>query len=156
MNLQEMSTKSLLDLHNAIAEVPAGPKSFATKTKLITRIESIAADKDIDLKSLCPNSNRAVPDQDAQPQARAAEASDCASEIGQPSLGKGIGRLARELLLNPIGYPHGVIAEMVNARIEGAQATAKSVRWYACKMRKEGAEVPVRQNPSYKRSPILP
>ena len=51
MNLQEMSTKSLLALHNAIADAPAGPKTFATKVKLIARIEQIAADKDIDLAS---------------------------------------------------------------------------------------------------------
>jgi hypothetical protein len=36
---------------------------------------------------------------------------------------------------------------MVNGQIDGAQATAKSVRWYACRMRKEGAEVPERQRP---------
>ena len=62
----------------------------------------------------------------------------------QPN-GKGIGRLARELLLDPAGFPHGVIAEMVNAQIEGAQASAKSVRWYAHDMRKKGATVPERQ-----------
>ena len=32
-----------------------------------------------------------------------------------------------------------------NAQIEGAQATAKSVRWYAHDMRKKGIEVPPRQ-----------
>jgi len=33
---------------------------------------------------------------------------------------------------------------MVNAEIPGAAATAKSVRWYACKMRKDGVQVPER------------
>ena len=43
------------------------------------------------------------------------------------------------------GLPHAVIASMVNAEIPGAAATAKSVRWYACKMRKQGVTVPERQ-----------
>ena len=47
--------------------------------------------------------------------------------------------------MDPAGYPHAVIAEMVNAQIEGAQASAKSVRWYAHDMRKKGAAVPERQ-----------
>ena len=51
MELQQMSTKSLLALHNAIAGVPAGPKTFATKAKLIARIEQIAAAGSIDLAS---------------------------------------------------------------------------------------------------------
>jgi hypothetical protein len=34
---------------------------------------------------------------------------------------------------------------MVNAQIEGAAATAKSVRWYANDMRKKGIEVLPRQ-----------
>lgn len=154
MKLQEMSTKSLLDLHNSIAKASAGPKSFATKTKLIARIKSIAAAGNLDLAPLCPAMANEAVKKDVQPKAEAAEAADNTSETGQTSLG--IGRLARELLLDPAGYPHAVIAEMVNTRIEGAQATAKSVRWYACKMRKEGAEVPVRQSCSYKPSLIPP
>lgn len=65
------------------------------------------------------------------------------------TLAMGVQRMARhqarELLMDPAGYPHGVIAEMVNARIEGAQASAKSVRWYAHDMRKKGTTVPERQ-----------
>lgn len=52
--------------------------------------------------------------------------------------GKGIGRLVRELLLDPVGYPHAQIAARVNATITGAKATDKSVRWYADAMRKKG------------------
>lgn len=48
----------------------------------------------------------------------------------------------------PCRLPHGVIAEMVNAQIEGAQASAKSVRWYAHEVRKKGAAVPERQRPA--------
>lgn len=47
--------------------------------------------------------------------------------------------------MDPAGYPHALVADMVNAQIEGAAATAKSVRWYANDMRKKGAEVPPRQ-----------
>ena len=51
MNLQEMSTKDLLALHNEIADKAAGPKTFATRSKLLDRIESIAAAKNIDVAS---------------------------------------------------------------------------------------------------------
>lgn len=142
MNLQEMSTKSLLALHNAIADEPAGPKTFATKTKLIARIEQIAAAGSIDLASFGQGTGPEVTEQRAQPQAETTEAPP---ETEKKPSGKGIGRLAREFLMDPAGYPHALIAEMVNAQIEGAQATAKSVRWYAHDMRKKGIEVPPRQ-----------
>lgn len=141
MKLQEMSTKSLLALHNAIADKPAGPKTFATKAKLIARIEQIAAAGSIDLASFGQGAEPEVTEQ-RQPQAEAAEAP---TETEKKPSGKGIGRLARQLLMDPAGYPHALIAEMVNAQIEGAQATAKSVRWYAHDMRKKGIEVPPRQ-----------
>lgn len=81
----------------------------------------------------------------AQPQADAVETADAPTETEKKPSGKGIGRLARELLMDPAGFPHGVIAEMINAQIEGAQASAKSVRWYAHDMRKKGTAVPERQ-----------
>lgn len=145
MNLQEMSTKSLLALHNAIADEPAGPKTFATKAKLIARIEQVAAAGSIDLASFGQGTDPEVTEQRAQPQAEAAETTEAPTETEKKSSGKGIGRLAREFLMDPAGYPHALIAEMVNAQIEGAQATAKSVRWYAHDMRKKGIEVPPRQ-----------
>ncbi|WP_447121835.1 hypothetical protein ACKBF4_32445 [Pseudomonas aeruginosa] len=141
MNLQEMSTKSLLALHNAIADEPAGPKTFATKAKLIARIEQVAAAGSIDLASFRQGTEPEVAEQRAQPQADATET----TETEKKPSGKGIGRLAREFLMDPAGYPHALIAEMVNAQIGGAQATAKSVRWYAHDMRKKGIEVPPRQ-----------
>jgi len=49
MKLEEMPAKELLDLHNRIADKPAGPKTFATRAKLVARIEQVAADKNIDL-----------------------------------------------------------------------------------------------------------
>ena len=72
MNLQEMSTKSLLALHNAIADEPAGPKTFATKAQLIARIERIAAAGSIDLASFGQSTEPEVTEQRAQPQAEAA------------------------------------------------------------------------------------
>lgn len=51
MNLQEMSTKDLLVLHNQIADKAAGPKTFATRSKLLDRIGSIVEAKNIDLAS---------------------------------------------------------------------------------------------------------
>jgi len=145
MELQQMSTKSLLALHNAIADAPAGPKTFATKAKLIARIEQIAAAGSIDLASFRQGTEPEVTEQRAQPQAEAAETTEAPTETEKKSSGKGIGRMARELLMDPEGFPHGDIAEMVNAAIPGAQATAKSVRWYAHDMRKKGVEVPPRR-----------
>lgn len=143
MKLQEMSTKSLLALHNAIADEPAGPKTFATKGKLIARIESIAAAGNINLASFGQPESAEVSEQHAQPQTDDAEAAGAATATKEKR-GNGVGKLARRLLMDPVGYPHGLIAAMVNAEIPGAAATAKSVRWYACKMRKEGAQVPER------------
>lgn len=145
MKLQEMSTRDLLDLHNTLADTPAGPKSFATKTKLIARIESIAADKNISIASFEHPEAASAVEQYMQPQTETTEEAEAASEDKKAPTGKGIGRLARELLLDPGAYPHAIIAEMVNARIVGARATARSIRWYACKMRKQGTEVPPRR-----------
>lgn len=149
MNLQEMSTKDLLALHNQIADKAAGPKTFATRGKLLDRVESVAAAKNIDLASFGQPKATEVTEPRAQPQADAAETTEVVRTFDlvpekKPS-GKGIGRLARELLMDPAGFPHGAIAEMVNAQIEGAQASAKSVRWYAHDMRKKGVAVPERQ-----------
>ena len=145
MNLQEMSTKDLLALHNRIADKAAGPKTFATRGKLLDRIESIAKAKNIDVASFGQPQAAEVAEPHAQQQADAVETSDAPAETEKKPSDKGIGRLARELLLDPAGFPHGVIAKMVNAQIEGAQASAKSVRWYAHDMRKKGATVPERQ-----------
>lgn len=145
MKLQEMSTKDLLGLHNTLADTPAGPKSFATKTKLIARIESIVADKNLNLASFEQPKTAPAVEPHTQPQAEANETADAPPGVKKAPAGKGIGRLACELLLDPAGYPHADIAEMVNTNIEGARATAKSIRWYACRMRKDGAEVPKRQ-----------
>lgn len=145
MKLEEMSTKTLLALHNAIADAPAGPKTFATKGKLIARIESIAAAGKIDLASFGQPETVEVVEQRAEPQADAVAAIDAT----QKKRGVGVGELARCLLMDPAGYPHGLIAEMVNAEIPGATATAKSVRWYACKMRQEGAQLPQRQKSTH-------
>jgi methylthioribose-1-phosphate isomerase len=145
-------TNKVGTLHNAIADEPAGPKTFATKAKLIARIEQVAAAGSIDLASFGQGTDPEVTEQRAQPQADVTETVTVVRtfdlvpvETEKKPSGKGIGRLARELLMDPAGYPHGVIAEMVNAQIEGAQASAKSVRWYAHDMRKKGAAVPERQ-----------
>ena len=145
MNLQEMTMRDLLDLHNRIADKAAGPKTFSTRGKLVARIEQIAEAKNIDLASFGQPQAAEVTEPHAQPETSATEATEPPTETEKKPSGKGIGRLARELLMDPAGYPHAVIAEMVNAQIEGAQASAKSVRWYAHDMRKKGAAVPERQ-----------
>jgi hypothetical protein len=52
------------------------------------------------------------------------------------SHGKGIGKLAERLIIEHPDWTYRCIAEEVNARIEGAKAADKSIRWYASKMRK--------------------
>ncbi|MCL1526735.1 hypothetical protein [Xanthomonas nasturtii] len=142
MKLEEMPTKELLALHNRIADKPAGPKTFATRAKLAARIEQVAADKNIDL---------AAPGQPMKPKATAKRAEPKAEATAAPEAtekkprGLGVGALARAILMDPAGYPHAVIAAMVNAQVEGAAATDKSVRWYANDMRKKRVEVPPRQ-----------
>lgn len=142
MKLEEMPTKELLALHNRIADKPAGPKTFATRAKLVARIEQIAADKNIDLDSSGQPKKPKATAQRAEPKAEAAEAPDATEKKPR---GLGVGALARAILMDPAGHPHALIAEMVNAQIGGAAATAKSVRWYANDMRKKGVEVPPRQ-----------
>jgi hypothetical protein len=52
------------------------------------------------------------------------------------SRGKGIGKLAERLIVEHPDWTYRHIAEEVNARIEGAKASEKSVRWYASRMRR--------------------
>lgn len=141
MKLEEMPTKDLLALHNRIADKPAGPKTFATRGKLVARIEQIAEAKNIDLASLGQPKKPKAAEQRTQPKTEFIEATEATEK--KPH-GKGIGALARAILMDPAGYPHALVAEMVNAQIEGAAATAKSVRWYANDMRKKGVNVPKR------------
>ena len=61
------------------------------------------------------------------------------------SCGKGIGRLAEQLIVEHPDWTYRRIAEEVNARIEGAAASEKSVRWYASKMRQRGEDAPDRK-----------
>lgn len=140
--MEEMPIKDLLALYNRIADKPAGPKTFATRAKLVARIEQVAADKNIDLASFGQPKKPKATAQRAEPKAEATEAPEAAEKKPR---GLGVGALARTILMDPAGHPHALIAEMVNAQIEGAAATAKSVRWYANDMRKRGVEVPPRQ-----------
>lgn len=142
MKLEEMPTKDLLHLHNRIADKPAGPKTFATRAKLVARIKQVAADKNIDLASSGqPKKHKAIKER-TEPKA---EATETPAATEKKSRGLGVGALARAILMDPAGYPHALVANMVNAQIEGAAATAKSVRWYANDMRKKSIEVPPRQ-----------
>lgn len=136
-----MSMKELLALHNKIATVPAGPKTFATKAKLLARIASIAEARGITDE---PRADVANSEPRTEPAAAAPSADASEAAQGQKKRGLGIGELARMLLMDFRGLPHAVIAGLVNAQIAGAAATDKSVRWYAAKMRKEGIAVPPR------------
>lgn len=141
MKLEEMSMKDLLVLHNGAADHPAGPKTFASKGKLIARIEALrAAGKLSEAASRQTRKSTA-----SKPLAQAkAKCTEAVIDYAEPVVKVGIGELARRILMDLAGYPHALVAEMVNAQIDGAAATAKSVRWYACDMRKRGFDVPPR------------
>lgn len=125
MSLVDLSMKELLALHNELAAKPAGPKTFSTKAKLLDRVRALQATQVATKK--------------------APSAKPKATPKKSPSkTGRGVGELARELLLDPRGYPHALIAAVVSNEIEGAACTANSVRWYANEMRKKGVEVPER------------
>lgn len=57
------------------------------------------------------------------------------------SRGRGIGKLAEQLIVEHPDWTYAAIAAEVNRRIDGAHASAKSVRWYASRMRKRGEKL---------------
>lgn len=59
--------------------------------------------------------------------------------------GRGIGKLAEQLIVEHPDWTYRRIAEEVNRWIEGAAASEKSVRWYASRMRRRGDGVPNRK-----------
>lgn len=61
------------------------------------------------------------------------------------SRGRGIGQLAEQMIVEQPDWTHRRIAEEVNAKVEGAAASEKSVRWYASRMRARGDAVPSRR-----------
>lgn len=63
-----------------------------------------------------------------------------ASSAAASSRGRGIGKLAEQLIVEHPEWTYGRIAEEVNLRIEGASASEKSVRWYSNQMRKRGVQ----------------
>ncbi|WP_311240580.1 MULTISPECIES: hypothetical protein [unclassified Xanthomonas] len=142
MKLDDIPTKELLALHNRIADKSAGPKTFATRAKLAARIRQVATDKNIDLSSF---GQQRPPEATATLTGPEAEATEAPEATNKMPRGLGVGDLARAILMDPVGYPHALVADMVNAQIDGAAATAKSVRWYANDMRKKGVEVPPRR-----------
>lgn len=144
MNLQSMSMAELLDIHNELADTKAGPKTFASKAKLIGRITKTAESKSIDLASFRQRSEPEVAVRDTEQQTECTEAPEATTET-KPKRGKGVGDLARALIMDEAGHPYQMIAAMVNAQVDGASASAKSVAWYASKMRKAGIDVPERK-----------
>ncbi|MCC3255919.1 hypothetical protein [Xanthomonas campestris] len=142
MKLDDIPAKELLALHNRIADKSAGPKTFATRAKLAARIRQVATDKNIDLSSFGQQRSPEATATLTEPEAEATEAPEATKKMPR---GLGVGELARAILMDPVGYPHALVADMVNAQIDGAAATAKSVRWYANDMRKKGVEVPPRR-----------
>ena len=61
------------------------------------------------------------------------------------SRGRGVGKLAERLIVEHPDWTYRRIAEEVNARIEGAAASEKSVRWYANRMKKRGEKISARR-----------
>lgn len=82
----------------------------------------------------------AEPSATAEAQAEAFEASKPPRIAASSRKGLGVGALARSLIVEHSDWTYRRIAEEVNARIEGANASEKSVRWYSHQMRKNGVE----------------
>lgn len=79
-------------------------------------------------------------------QTEATEAPNPLRATGSSRRGIGVGVLARSLIVEHPEWTYRRIAEEVNARTEGAQASQKSVRWYSHQMRKNGIEGTERQS----------
>lgn len=100
MKLEDSPAKALLALHNRIADKPAGPKTFATRAKLVARIEQIAADKNIDLASLGQPKKPKAAEQLAQPRVEVTKTPEATEK---KPYGTGIVTHARAILLDPAG-----------------------------------------------------
>lgn len=137
MNLEDKSTKELLALHNGISDVPSGQRTFATKYKLVARIRSLAAAKNIDLELHAKTGAPAGSSEKQEP----GKGSPADQEPKKRKL-RGLG-IARMFTMDRSSHPHSLMSAMVNPQIPGATATEKSLRRYAAK-REEGMEVPRR------------
>lgn len=144
MNLEQKTFAELLEIHNSLADQKAGPKTFASRAKMIERITKLAEAKNVDLASFRQDADDEVTDSRMEPQATDTSAAELPTET-KKKRGQGVGDLARLILMDPMGYPYTLIAAMVNAEIPGATASPKSIAWYASKMRKAGIEVPPRK-----------
>ncbi|GAB6141175.1 hypothetical protein JCM14076_19040 [Methylosoma difficile] len=165
--LVEWSMKELLELHNKLSpDKPATIKTFATKVKLIARIEQIKAANPISvnmdegaifLPSKLTEATEehieqrieVVEDELAAPETpkKAVKKAKESKPLAEPKLkGPTIKSVAEKLILNPAGYPYKVIVEMVKAEIE-CNTTIGCVSWYANKLRKAGVKVPERAKP---------
>lgn len=81
----------------------------------------------------------------AKAQTEALEASKPPRTAASSRRSLGVSALARSLIVEQPGWTYRRIADEVNARIEGAITSEKSVRWYASRMRKRGEDVPSRR-----------
>lgn len=61
------------------------------------------------------------------------------------SRGRGIGKLAKRLIVEHPNWTYAAVAAEVNRLVEGARASEKSVRWYASRMRRRGEGLPLRR-----------
>ncbi|TYP64017.1 hypothetical protein [Stutzerimonas stutzeri] len=144
MDLKPKTFAELLEIYNNLSEKKAGPKTFASRAKLIERITKLSDAQGADLTTSRQDEAAEVPDEHIEPQADRTEAVEAQTET-QKKRGQGVGELARLILLDAMGYPYTLIAAMVNAEISGATASPKSIAWYASKMRKQSIEVPQRK-----------
>lgn len=122
----------------AASEPVAAPQTGRTK-KAPTVIEQSAAPAPKPVKARQPKQAEEVVAPAPTKPTRGKKAPTVVEQApAAPVRGMGIGALARQLLLEHQDWPHARIAAEVNARIPGAQATEKSLRWYSCDMRKKG------------------
>lgn len=80
----------------------------------------------------------AEPSATAEARTEAPEASKPPRTAASSRRSLGVGALARSLIVEHPEWTYRRIAEEVNARIAGASASEKSVRWYSHDLRKRG------------------
>lgn len=144
MLLNDLSMKKLLDLHNQLANSPLGLKSFATKAKLVNRIAQLATEQNLSIDNLMQTKSSIEPKKAIQLQEELPETQN-RSTLTSKQRGKGIGMLAKQLLLDEQVYSYKVIVEIINEQILEANTTVNAIRWYTCKLRKAGVKIPNRR-----------
>jgi hypothetical protein len=142
--LTALSMTQLVELHNKIPGVkPATGKTFSTRQKAVDRIEKLAQEQKLNLAKLQSGGIDAAAAKSATEKKAKATGEKPARKAKKDvdpvksakAKGIGIGEAVKKYLADA-SLSYEQIAAKVNAEIEGASTSAKSVAWYACQLRK--------------------